>query len=70
MFTVIALFAIAGTAFWSSRANDKERRSISTFDDDLIRQSIVFTRQDVKLIAFLLAAILAMLGIIADRGGM
>jgi hypothetical protein len=38
----------------------------SLFDDDEVRQSIVHARQDVRLIAFLLMAILIMLGIIAD----
>jgi hypothetical protein len=37
------------------------------FDDDLVRQSIVFARRDLRLIAWVLAAILIVLGIIADR---
>ena len=36
-------------------------------DDDLVRQAIKATRQDVQLIAFLLTGILLMLGVIADN---
>jgi hypothetical protein len=39
----------------------------SVFDDDLIRQSVVFARRDLRLIAWVLAAILIVLGIIADK---
>ena len=35
--------------------------------DGLIRQRIVATREDVKLIALLLSGILVMLGLIADK---
>jgi hypothetical protein len=37
------------------------------FDDDIVRQNVVFARRDLRLIAWMLAAILVMLGIIADR---
>ena len=67
MFTVGACFAIAAIAWNCSRENDKERVAPSLFDDDVVRQSIVFARQDIRLIAFGIAAILVMLGIIADR---
>jgi hypothetical protein len=60
MFTVGAFFAVALLAWWALRANNKERESDAA-------QSIVFIRQDVRLIAFLLAGILVMLGIIADK---
>jgi hypothetical protein len=39
----------------------------SSFDDDLVRQSVVFARRELRLVAWVLAATLIMLGIIADR---
>ena len=68
MFTIIACVAVVAIAVWTDRLSDKEivgRPSV--FDDDLIRQSIVLVRRDLRLIAWVLAAILIVLGIIADR---
>jgi len=65
MFTVGAFFAVALLAWWALRANKKERESVS--DRDVVDQGIMFIRQDVQLIAFLLAGILIMLGVIADK---
>ena len=68
MFTIIACFAVVAIAVWTDRQSDKEvvgRPSV--FDDDLVRQSVVFVRRDLRLIAWMLAAILILLGIIADR---
>jgi len=68
MFTIIACFAVVAIAVWTDRLSDKEvvgRPSV--FDDDLVRQSVVFVRRDLRLIAWMLAAILIVLGIIADR---
>jgi hypothetical protein len=68
MFTIIACFAVVAIAVWTDRQSDKEvvgRPSV--FDDDLVRQSVVFVRRDLRLIAWVLAAILIVLGIIADR---
>jgi len=68
MFTIIACFAVVAIAVWTDRQSDKEvvgRPSV--FDDDLVRQSVVFVRRDLRLIAWMLAAILIVLGIIADR---
>jgi hypothetical protein len=67
MFTTIAFFAMAALAAWSEHSSNKERRSPFLFDDDLVRQSVVFARQDLRLIAYVLAAILVMLGVIADK---
>jgi len=53
---------------WTDRQSDKEMVGRpSVFDDDLVRQSVVFVRRDLRLIAWVLAAILIVLGIIADR---
>jgi len=68
MFTIIACVAVVGIAVWTDRLSDKEivgRPSV--FDDDLIRQCIVLARRDLRLIAWVLAAILIVLGVIADR---
>lgn len=67
MFTVIAFFAIAAIGWFVNRANSKAREHIVSVDDSEVRQSVLHARQDIRLIAFLLAAILIMLGIIADR---
>jgi len=68
MFTIIACFAVVAIAVWSDRQSDKEMVARpSVFDDDLVRQSVVFVRRDLRLIAWVLAAILIVLGIIADR---
>src|SRR5262245_13170842 len=68
MFTIIACFAVVAIAVWTDRQSDKEMVGRpSVFDDDLVRQSIVFARRDLRLIAWVLAAILIVLGIIADR---
>jgi hypothetical protein len=37
------------------------------FDDDEVRQSVVLARQDLRLIAHGVAAILVMLSVIADK---
>ncbi len=68
MFTIIACFAVVAIAVWTDRQSDKEMVARpSVFDDDLVRQSVVFVRRDLRLIAWVLAAILIVLGIIADR---
>ena len=68
MFTIIACVAVVAIAIWTDRLSDKEMVGRpAVFDDDLIRQSIVLARRDLRLIAWVLAAILILLGIIADR---
>jgi hypothetical protein len=67
MFALTAFAATALIGWWTDRKNYEDRSARpSSFADDEVRQSIVHTRQDVKLIAFLLMAILATPGIIAD----
>jgi hypothetical protein len=67
MFVLAAFAATALIAWWVDRKNYEDRRvRPSSFDDGEVRQSVVHTRQDVKLITFLLIAILLMLGVIAD----
>jgi hypothetical protein len=68
MFTVIATIAVGALVVWTDRQSNNEliQRS-SSFDDDLVRRSVVFARRELRLIAWVLAATLIMLGIIADR---
>ena len=67
MFTAIACVAVGAIAIWAQHQNLKERERPHTFEDDLIRQSIVFIREDMKLALGSLWGILVMLGIIADK---
>jgi hypothetical protein len=69
MFTAIACFAVALIGWWANRANDKDRPTYDRLadNDEAIRHLLLHTRQDIKLIAFVLFAILVMLGVIADR---
>ena len=67
MFATTSFFVIAAFAWLSQRSNQKEQASAASFSDEVVRQSICFARQDLRLIAYALAAILVMLGIIADR---
>jgi hypothetical protein len=68
MFTVIASVAVVAITYWTDRLSDKEAIQRPTvFDDDIVRQGVIFARRDLRLIAWMLAAMLIMLGIIADR---
>ena len=68
MFTIIAAVALVAISYWADRLSDTEavQRAV-VFDDDIVRQSVVFARRDLRLIAWVLAAMLIMLGVIADR---
>ncbi len=59
MFTTIAFFGIAFLAWLSHRSQDGDPKD----PDMLVRQ----TRQDLRLVAYLLAGVIIMLGIVADR---
>jgi hypothetical protein len=68
MFTIIASIAVVAIVYWADRLSGREVvQRPAVFDDDMVRQSVVFARQDVRLIAWMLGAMLIMLGIIADR---
>jgi hypothetical protein len=63
MFTIIACFAVVAIAVWTDRQSDKEMVARpSVFDDDLVRQSVVFVRRDLRLIAWVLARSLSCSG--------
>ena len=60
--------AVLAITYWTDRLSDKEAvQRPMVFDDDIVRQNVVFARRDLRLIAWMLAAMLVMLGIIADR---
>jgi hypothetical protein len=59
MFTLIGIGIIVVVAFLSNREQNKDSGST----DDYIR----YTRQDIRAVAWLLAAVVFMLGLIADR---
>jgi hypothetical protein len=59
MFTLIGIGTIVVVAFLSNRQQSKDSGST----DDYIR----YTRQDIRAVAWLLAAVVFMLGLIADR---
>jgi hypothetical protein len=59
MFTLIGIGIIVVVAFLSNRQQSKDSGST----DDYIR----YTRQDIRAVAWLLAAVVFMLGLIADR---
>ncbi len=67
MFTIAAFFVIAAIGWYVGRLNIKDRSIITTLTDDEVRTAILHARQDIKLIVFILGAILVMLGVIADR---
>ena len=68
MFTAIACLAGALIVWGVGRANNKDRPTYDRLDDvEAARLLLLHTRQDMKLIAYVLFAILVMLGVIADR---
>jgi hypothetical protein len=68
MFTALAFVGGGLFAWYADRLNAKDREvRAHIFDEAEVAQAVVHTRQDIKLIAFLLFGILVMLGVIADR---
>ena len=67
MFTLAALLALGAIGWLVGRANVRDRAIVAVLSDDEVRTAILHARQDIKLVAFMLGAILLMLGIIADR---
>jgi hypothetical protein len=59
---------LTGLIMWyADRCHVRDRQSVTILSDDEVRTAILHARQDLKLVAFLLAGILIMLGVIADR---
>lgn len=59
LFTVIALFAVAGVALFANRQQH--------FDTDDVPINAKQIRHELRTVAYLLAGIMILLGIIADR---
>jgi len=67
MFTVAAFFAIWIIAKATDRAAINESQLNRLHDDDSVRHAVMAGREDIRLIVYLLAAILVGVAIIADR---
>ena len=72
LFTLVACVATFGLIRLADHFNAEEgARHAHYFSDDEVRHSVVYSRQDLKLIAFLLMGIMITLavglGVIADR---
>lgn len=68
MFTVGAFVLMLVIAKASSRMNNKGLPSpASVYSEEEVMEAVVHSRQDLRLIAFLLGGILIMLGVVADR---
>ena len=68
MFTVGAFVATAILAWYANHQEHGERKlRPGHVEDDFVRERVLFIREDIRLIAYILMAILVMLGIIADR---
>lgn len=68
MFTVGAFILVSILAWYAGRKNEYDRTQYDTAPFDLREWMLLLhARQDLKLICFLLAGILVMLGVIADR---
>jgi hypothetical protein len=59
MFTLIGIGLIVALAFLANREQAKDAGSV----DDYIK----YTRQDIRMVVWLLAAVVVMLGVVADR---
>ena len=66
MFTTISFAMLAFIAWIAHSGNKTERRFDDAGSDHDIRDVTLHIRQDLKLVAFLLAGILVMLGILGD----
>ena len=70
MFTLGAIILTGATMVFANRMNEADRATYDRTPEDQQRWLVALhTRQDLKLIAFLLAGILVALGVIADRVG-
>ena len=66
MFTTISFVMLALIAWIAQSGNNKDRRLYDLGADHNIHEVTLHIRQDLKLVAFLLAGILVMLGILGD----
>lgn len=70
MFTALAIGLLVVATWHATRGNEADRKTYDALGaDDRVWLVQLHARQDLKLIAISLAAILVMLGVIADRIG-
>lgn len=67
MFSGIAVVLMVAAGWLANRTHAEDRKNIAILDDDEARSAVLHTRQDVKLVCFLLCGVIIMLGVIADR---
>lgn len=68
MFTAISLFSLVFMVWFANRREwDERRQQAAPEDDDFLRARILFIRQDLRLVIYLLVGIMVMLGVVADR---
>lgn len=68
MFTFGAGLLVSIIARTAYRGNEKDRETFDRYNDaELARVVALHVRQDLKLIVFLLAAVIVALGVVADR---
>lgn len=67
MFTAVAIALILGAGWLANRTHAKDRLNVAILDDDEVRSAVLHARQDIKLVCFLLAGVIVMLGILADK---
>lgn len=72
MFTLMAIAVVVACAFFAGRMAKRDQRGGAPpmpRTQDEVDEAIVHTRQDLRLVAVLLAGVIVMLGVIADRIG-
>lgn len=68
MFTVAAFILMTLVAWLARRTNEKDRAAYDAAAPDMKHWVLLLhLRQDMKLVAFLLGAVIVMLGVVADR---
>jgi hypothetical protein len=69
MFTGGALVLVAVLLFVAHRGNQSDRRmyDLDRDNSDAVRHLMLHIRQDMKMLVFLLAGVIVMLGIVADQ---
>ncbi len=67
MFTSAAVFGIVAICVYVNWLHVRDLSNIAVVSDEELRSAILHARQDIKLVAFLLAGIAVLLGVIADR---
>jgi len=69
MFTALAVGLLLVVAWWAIRDNNRERETYDAnpAEDQGIWLLLLHIRQDAKLVSYLLAAVVVMLGVLADR---